>query len=174
MIDQVDVADELHLPVLAPLGLQREILVADVFLALQFLEGDLAGGDVLERADLPEPPAQQLGVGVPEHLLQVRIAVGDLPRLRVQDEDAVLRGLEETAIADFRGFQRLLDLQALGCLGGSREGPSFEAAWPAARPFEPRVPAGWAALRPERQAGLAPGYSWELADGGHAISPNES
>ena len=79
------------------------------FLSQQLLEGGLAGGDVLERPDLPELFARQLGVGVPEHLLQIGIAVDDPPRLRVQDEDAVLGRLEEPPIPDFRGLKRFFD-----------------------------------------------------------------
>src|SRR5512140_701518 len=53
-------------------------------------------------------------MGVSEHLLQIGIAVDDPPRLRVQDDDAVLRRLEEPAVSDFRGLQGRFDPHSLG------------------------------------------------------------
>ena len=61
-IDQVNVADELHMFTLTRFGFQRDILVTDVLIVLQLPHGFLAGRDILDRADLPERLADQLAL----------------------------------------------------------------------------------------------------------------
>jgi transposase len=100
------------------LGFQRKVLIPDVLIFLEFLQGSLAGGDVFERTDFPEVLAQQLGVGVSEHLLKKRIAVDDPPRPAVQNEDAVLGRLEKTSVPYFGGLQRLFYPPSLDRVGG--------------------------------------------------------
>ncbi len=54
VIGQVHVADKFDVDRSAVAGLERQVVVLDVFLALQFLERDLALLDVLKRSELPE------------------------------------------------------------------------------------------------------------------------
>src|SRR4030065_1432682 len=68
-IHPVDIADKLHMPVPLPFGFQRQIVVTDILLLLQFPESAPAGGDIPEGADFPEHLAEQLGVGIPPQLL---------------------------------------------------------------------------------------------------------
>jgi hypothetical protein len=69
------------------------------------MHGFLAGSDVLDRADLPERLADQLGFGVPQHILKIWVGVGDPPCIPVQDQDPVFGGLEEPAVASLRFLQ---------------------------------------------------------------------
>src|SRR5512141_3191182 len=104
-IHNVDIADKLHMPMLAPFGFQRQVVVTDILLALQFPECALARGDIPEGADFPEPLAEQLGVGVPQQFLEEGVCGGDLSRVRIQDEDAVLCHLEESPVA-YLGYRQ--------------------------------------------------------------------
>ena len=101
---------------LAPFGLQWQVVVTDILLLPQFPEGAPAGGDIPEGADFPESLAEQLGVRIPQQLLQEWVGVGDPSRVRIQDEYAVFRRLEESPVADFGSCQRDLDPLAFGDL----------------------------------------------------------
>ncbi len=126
--DQVDVAHEFDVPLLTPLRFQREILVADVLVVLQLPEGDLALGDIFELADFPERLAQHLVVGVPQHVGEIGVDVGDLSAFRIQNQDPVFRGLEETAVSKLGFLQRVGDPLELGEIGVWRSGVAGEAA----------------------------------------------
>ena len=71
-------------------------------LVLQLPHGFLAGGDVLDRADLPERLADQLAFSVTQHILKEWVGVGDPSCIPVQDQDSVFGGLEEPAVASLR------------------------------------------------------------------------
>ena len=100
VVFQVHVAHELDASPLVVLGLERQILVADVLVPLELPEGVPARRDVLERSDFPELPANELRARVTEQDLQEGVGVGDLPGLRVENQDAVLRRLEEPPVPD--------------------------------------------------------------------------
>ena len=115
-IDHVRVADELHVDAFALLGLERDVFVADVAFALQLLHRGLALGLVGEETDLPELFPDQFVERVAEQVDDERIRVHDRPRpfFRIEDEDRVLRGLEESAVTRLGRFQGGL-LRGLPC-----------------------------------------------------------
>ncbi len=100
-IDPVDIADELHVDVFSRFGFQRQILVTDVLLFLQPAHGVLAGGNIFDRTDLPERLAEQLAVGISQHVLQEWVGVGDPSRVPIQEKYAILGRLEESPVANF-------------------------------------------------------------------------
>ena len=59
VVDAIDVADDLHFHVPSILGFERQILVSDIPLLLQFSKRGPARLDVPEQADIPEVLAQQ-------------------------------------------------------------------------------------------------------------------
>ncbi len=64
LVHLIDVADELDFDLLAALGFERQVVVADVALLLQFSVGGFVRRLVSEQADLPEFLAQELVVRV--------------------------------------------------------------------------------------------------------------
>ena len=112
--DIVDVADELHVDAPPVVRLERQILVADVALLLQLPEGHLARLDVAKQADFPEFLPHQFAARVAKQSEQIRVGVEDLPGIGVQDQDAVLRRLEEPAVARFGNVQRIDGLSVFG------------------------------------------------------------
>ena len=60
VVHLIDVADELDLDPLAGFGFERQMVVADVAVLLQFLVGGLARLFISEQADLPQFLAQEL------------------------------------------------------------------------------------------------------------------
>ncbi len=103
----VDVADELDGDVASVLGLQGEVLVADVAVLLEALEHGLVGDDVLEGAELADGLADHLVVGEAEELEEEGIDVGDAAGADVEEEDAVSGGLEKAAVAELGGAEGL-------------------------------------------------------------------
>src|ERR1043166_5983202 len=65
---RVTVTHELHLPRLASFGFERQILVADKALRLQFQKSRLVGSFVAQQADFPKLLAHKLPAGVAEEL----------------------------------------------------------------------------------------------------------
>ena len=100
-VHRVDVADELDLDLPTALGLQGQVVVADVALLPQFVVGDPVRIPVPEQADLSEFLAQEFVVLVAQQPAHERVGVDDLARAGVEDEDAVLGRLEEPTIAEF-------------------------------------------------------------------------
>ena len=113
-VHHVDIADELDVELAAVRPFQRQVLVADVFIPLQFQEFHLTVEDVREKAQVPDPLPQELVVREAEHLDQERIDVQDRSRIRVEDQDAVLSRFEEAPVADLGGVQGLLRALLLG------------------------------------------------------------
>ncbi len=110
MVDQIDVADELHVDLPPIGGFQRQIVVADIALLLQLLEVGLVGKHVLEEPQFPDLHAEERLAGESQQLDQERIHIVDHPRFGIEDQDAVLGRLEKTAIAKLRNDQRRLHL----------------------------------------------------------------
>ena len=108
----IHVADELYGDPLAFPGLQGQVLIADIFLVLQLLKGLLGGRHVLEGTDLPQFIADHLVVGVSQQVLEVGVGLHDLPAVRVQEQNAILRRLKEPAVANLGGAPRCVHLFA--------------------------------------------------------------
>jgi len=53
MVHQVNIADKLHFDGLSIVGFQRQILVTDVFVILQYLESVLGCGNIFEYPEFP-------------------------------------------------------------------------------------------------------------------------
>ena len=104
VVDEKHRADTLDVDVLAGGSLERQIFVADAALVLQFEEGDLRRRDVLDPADLPELLPQDIGTSMAKHRHHEGIDVHDSAGVRVEDQDAVLRGLKDPSVARFRGL----------------------------------------------------------------------
>jgi hypothetical protein len=81
------------------------MLVAHVAGGLQPGEHFLALGEVGEGPDLPQLPAQQLRMGVAQHLDQVGVDVLDLRGRAVEEQNAILGGFKQATIAGFRHAQ---------------------------------------------------------------------
>jgi hypothetical protein len=107
-VDEVHVAHELDGDLAAIAGLERQVLVAHEVVALKLGERLLGRGDVLEHAEVPEVPADQLAVRVAGELGQERVDVIDPPGRGVDDEDAVLGRFEQPSISELAGCERLL------------------------------------------------------------------
>ena len=97
----VDVADEFDGDVPAVVVEQREVFVADASDLKEPEHGGLVFRDIAEDADLPELLADEIGEGVPEELEHEAVGVDDFSRVGVEDENAVVRGFEEAAVAGF-------------------------------------------------------------------------
>jgi hypothetical protein len=94
---------------LAVLGLERHILVTDVAVLLEALHRRLTLLLVGEKADLPELLPHQLVERVAEEIDHEGIGVDDLPVRFLEDEDGILRCLEQPPVALLRRFEwRLL------------------------------------------------------------------
>ena len=83
--------------------LQGQIIEANGSFFMQCLHGTLVGGLVTEDADFPEFLANEIFARVVEQLEHERVDVGDLAGGGIEDEDAVVGGFEEAAVADFGG-----------------------------------------------------------------------
>src|SRR5664280_2534105 len=114
---RIEVADELHVNAPPVRGLQRQVFITDVLLLLQFQEVGLVRHDALEEPEVPDVLPQELLAGEPQHLGQERIHVDDYAGVCLEDQNAVLGSLEQTAVAGLRSAQLLLHLLALGDLG---------------------------------------------------------
>src|SRR4051794_32242268 len=101
------VADELDLDVPSVPGLERQVLVPNISLLLQVSECGQAERDVADQPDIPEMLTQQLRVRIAQQVEQERVRVEDVPVVRVEDEDAILGGLEEPPISDFGSLEPL-------------------------------------------------------------------
>src|SRR5450756_546695 len=117
MAHRIEVADELHVDAPPVRGLQRQVFITDVLLLLQFQEVGLVRHDALEEPQVPDVLPKELVAGEPQHLGQECIHVHDHAGVSIQDQNAVLGSLEQTAIASLRSAQLLLHLLALGDLG---------------------------------------------------------
>ena len=121
-IHLINAADKLDLGRLALPRLERQVVVADVALRVQFLVRHLARRLVPEEAELPQFLADDLLVRVLEQLGHERVGIYDLLRVDIENEDAVLCGLEQTAIAALGGLKGDLGTLVLGdVLDGEQE-----------------------------------------------------
>ena len=98
-INVVGIADELHFGTASVAGFERQILIADVAVPLQPLERGFALLDVAEQTDLPKVLADQVRERIAEELDDERIGVDDRAAVAVENQDCVLRRLEQPAIA---------------------------------------------------------------------------
>jgi len=78
---------------------------ADASAGIDYVRGLAAGGNVVERTELPQGLAYEIVMGVAEQGLEKWIGIDDHAAVRVQDEDAILGGLEQAPIPGLRGFQ---------------------------------------------------------------------
>ena len=101
----IDVADELDFDLVPACAFQRQILVADVALLLQFPVNGAALFDVSEQANLPKFLAQELIVRVAQQVRHERVGVDHFSGVGVEDQDAVLGHLEQPPIPDFGVLQ---------------------------------------------------------------------
>ncbi len=79
-------------------GRQGEVFVPDVALLLEGAERRLVGLDVAEQADLPQFLPHRFLPTVTQELRQERVGFANLPRHRIDDQDAVLGRLEQSAV----------------------------------------------------------------------------
>ncbi len=108
IVHQIDIADELDFDLPPICGLQRQVLIADILLRLQFREFRLVGGDVFEETQLPDVMLQKRFTADAQQLDQKRIHIRDPPGFSVQNQDAIACRLEQPPVAEFRSVQRLL------------------------------------------------------------------
>ena len=105
VIHQVYIADKLHGNGHSIAGFQRQILIADVFILLQGFESVPGSGDVFEHTDFPDIMSEQFIIQIPEQLQQVRIDINHPARSGIKDQDVVLCGFKEPAVALLRILQ---------------------------------------------------------------------
>jgi hypothetical protein len=106
-IHEESVADKFDFHLLTVFRLQRQALVANAVRTLQFRESDFGGGRPLERTDLPKFFSEEFLLRITEQILHERIGIHHLARLGVENQDAILRRLEQSAVVDFRSENRL-------------------------------------------------------------------
>ena len=106
-VDLINVADKFHIDGPAVPGFQRNVVVTDVGFALQVSEFSLGRPGVLERDNVPEPVSQHLLPGIAQHVRQERVDIINLPGVRIENQDSVLRGFKQPAIAHFGNLQRV-------------------------------------------------------------------
>ena len=113
-IHVIDIADELHLDRPSLTGLQRQMIVADVSLLLQLGKLLLVGDQIPEEAHFPELLPEKFLLGEAQQVDQEGVRILDHPGLDIENKDAVLRRLEEPAVAALGGGQRGGGLLARG------------------------------------------------------------
>jgi hypothetical protein len=69
---------------------------------------------VLEQADFPQFLAQQLTVRVAKQPVHKRIGVCYFSGDDIQNEDAIMRRFEQTAVANFRSPKGIPDFETIG------------------------------------------------------------
>jgi hypothetical protein len=114
LIHLVDVADKFDIDPLSLLGFERQIFVANIPLRLQRTESGSALCLISEETDLPEFLADEFFLGIAQKLFDERIGIEDFPGVGIEDEDGILGGFEEPAIARLRNLQVVRRLLALG------------------------------------------------------------
>ena len=100
------VADKLHLDPTTILRLQRDAFVAKTVIVLQFGKRNFRGRFPFERTDLPQFPSQEFFLRIAEQILHERVGIDHLPRIGVQDQDAILCRLKQPPITQFRRMYR--------------------------------------------------------------------
>src|ERR1035441_1105121 len=76
-------------------------------MGLEFGKSRPAGGNILERADLPELLAYQFTVSVAQHLNHERVHVRDLPAPKIENQNAILGGFKKAPVAALGSTQRI-------------------------------------------------------------------
>jgi hypothetical protein len=99
VVGHVDVADEADVDPAAVSRFERQILVGDVVHRLELVEGFLGCDDVAERAEVPDLLAEEIAALVAEQLGEIRVDVDHLAAVGLQDQDAILGGLEDAPVA---------------------------------------------------------------------------
>ena len=107
-VDLIDVADKLHVDGPAVAGFQRQVVVTDIGFTLQLPELRLGRFGVFERANLPEFVSQQLLASVAQHIRQERVDIINLPGVRIENQNPVLGGFKQPAVAHFGSLQRVI------------------------------------------------------------------
>ena len=107
-VDLINVADKLHVHGPAVAGFQRQVFVTDIGFTLQLPELRLGRFGVFERADLPEFVSQQLLASIAQHIRQERVDIINLPGARIENQDSVLGGFKQPAVAHFGRLQRVM------------------------------------------------------------------
>lgn len=69
---------------------------------------------VLEQADFPQILTQQLMERVAKQLVHKRIGVSYFSGDGIQNEDAIMRRFEQTAVANFRSPKGIPDFEMIG------------------------------------------------------------
>ena len=110
---EVHVADKLHVDPPPVAGFQRKVLVADVLVPRQLGELRLVCDDVPEETEVPDRLPQELLPRETEEVHQEGVHVIDPPGHRVEDQDAVLGGLEEPPVAQLGCVPDVLEPKAL-------------------------------------------------------------
>ena len=110
----VDVADEFDGDAAAGVISEGEVFVADVAVAHGVFHGAFTGLGVGKDADFPEFLADEMFFGEAEEVEDEGIDVFDFGGCGVEDEDAVVSGFEEPAVAVFGGVEDLFEFSAFG------------------------------------------------------------
>ena len=101
LFDPVNIAYELNLDLFSVAPSKWKVVVTDIFVLLEFLEGRLIGGDVFELPNLPELAAAEFFKRVIKQIDQKWIHVHDLAAVGIEDQDSVLSGFKQAAITQF-------------------------------------------------------------------------
>ena len=114
VIPLIDVADEFNLGWLTAFGFERQVVVADVAVPLQFSKRGFVGGGVAKQANLPQFLADELVCRVTRQLGHERVGFEDSSAVGIKNEHSVFGGLEEPTVQGFRSVQLLLGDDARG------------------------------------------------------------
>src|ERR1700752_5210222 len=95
----VNIAHEFDLNLLSISPPQRKVFVTDIFVLLKCLKGRTISGDVVELTNIPQFAAAEFFKRVIKQINQKWVYVHDLPVVGIENQDPVLGGFKQTAIA---------------------------------------------------------------------------
>ena len=84
---------------------QRQVFVPDITMLMQFAHRVFARFDILENADLPKLLAQEVLTRMAQQIGQKTVDVNNAAAFGIEDQNPILRCLEETPIAPLRKSQ---------------------------------------------------------------------
>jgi hypothetical protein len=103
--DRVNITDKLDFSFFTCFAAERKVVITGVLLSLQSLESGLIGCNGFEVTNLPKSQADHAFEWIVEQIEQKQIYIDDLTRVRIENQNAVLRGFKKAAVVQFRDFQ---------------------------------------------------------------------
>ena len=109
----IRIADKLDGNFAAIPRFQRQVVITDIPILLEPPQHGMIGRKVLEWTEFADGLADHFVAGKPQQRDQEWIHVGDAARVKVQNQNAILRRFEQPAIIKFGDTERLLGSPAI-------------------------------------------------------------